>query len=87
MRAEPLIFAGRHLLPGWTVMDRLGEIIAPTLVIGGREDFIFPPDHQQALAGGIAGARLLLVDRAGHNAHSERPEVVLPAIRAFLESS
>jgi hypothetical protein len=25
-RPEALIFAGPHLLKGWTVMDRLGEI-------------------------------------------------------------
>lgn len=87
MRAEPLIFAGRRLLPEWSVMDRLGEIDAPTLVIAGRHDFIFPPEHQRHLAAGIPGARLVLVDRAGHNAHSERPDVVLPAIRSFLQGS
>jgi proline iminopeptidase len=36
LRPEALIFAGRHLLKGWTVMDRLGEITAPTLVMAGR---------------------------------------------------
>ena len=25
MRPEALIYAGRELLPGWSVMDRLGE--------------------------------------------------------------
>ena len=43
MRPEALIFAGRHLLTGWTVMDRLGEITVPTLVMAGRDDFVFPP--------------------------------------------
>jgi proline iminopeptidase len=42
VRPEAAIFAGRHLLKGWTVMDRLGEIIVPTLVIAGRQDFLFP---------------------------------------------
>jgi proline iminopeptidase len=42
MRPEALIFAGRHLLKGWTVMDRLGEITVPTLVMAGRDDFVFP---------------------------------------------
>ncbi len=84
MRGEPLIFAGRQLLPGWSAMDRLAAINAPTLVIAGIDDFIFPPRHQEALAAGIPAAQLLLVDRAGHNAHSERDDVVLPAVRAFL---
>ncbi len=34
-RPEALIFAGRELLNGWTVMDRLGEIKVPTLVMAG----------------------------------------------------
>ena len=50
MRPEALIFAGRHLLKGWTVMDRLGEITVPTLVMAGRDDFVFPPEHQLELA-------------------------------------
>ena len=84
LRPEALIFAGRHLLPGWTVMDRLAEITAPTLVIAGRDDFLFPPEHQVELAAGIPGARLTIIERAGHNAHAERPEAVMAAIRAFL---
>jgi pimeloyl-ACP methyl ester carboxylesterase len=81
---EALIFAGRHLLEGWSVMDRLGEIAGPTLVIAGRDDFLFPPEHQREMASAIPQARLLLVDRAGHNPHTEQPAVVMPALRDFL---
>lgn len=83
LRPEALIFGARYL-KGWTVMDRLGEIQAPTLVIAGREDFQFPPEHQEELAAGIPNARLVLIDRAGHNPHDERPAEVQRAIRAFL---
>ncbi len=86
MRPEALIFAGKHLLPGWTVMDRLGEIEAPTLVIAGCDDFIFPPEHQRELAAGLPSARLRLIDRAGHNAHTEQEHEVMAAVRAFLRS-
>jgi proline iminopeptidase len=48
--------AGRQLLKGWTVMDRLGEIKVPTLVLAGRDDFLFPPEHQAALAAGMPGS-------------------------------
>jgi proline iminopeptidase len=84
MRPEALIFAGRHLLNGWTVMDRLGEITVPTLVMAGRDDFLFPPEHQVELATGIPNARLEIVERAGHNAHSERPAEVMASVRAFI---
>ena len=84
LRPEALIFAFGQLLKGWTVMDRLGEIQVPTLVMAGQDDFQFPPEHQAALAAGIADARLEIIERAGHNAHTERPADVIQALRDFL---
>jgi pimeloyl-ACP methyl ester carboxylesterase len=84
MRPEALIFAGRHLLNGWTVMDRLGEITVPTLVMAGRDDFIFPPEHQRELAAAIPRARLQIIEHAGHNPHDEQPAEVLRAVRDFI---
>ncbi len=84
IRPEALIFAGRDLLKGWTVMDRLGEITVPTLVIAGRDDGVFPPDCQHELAAGLPDARLHLVDHAGHNPHAEQTAEVMAAIRHFI---
>jgi proline iminopeptidase len=86
LRPEALIFAGRHLAKGWTVMDRLGEIKAPTLVMAGRDDFVFPPEHQLELAARIPNARLRIIERAGHNPHSERPDEVMEAVRDFISA-
>jgi len=86
MRPEALIYAAPNLLKGWNVMDRLGEITAPTLVMAGRDDFVFPPEHQAELAAGIPNARLRIIDRAGHNPHLEQPAEVMEAVRAFLTS-
>jgi len=86
MRPEALIFAGRHLLKDWTVMNRLSEITVPTLVMAGRDDFVFPPEHQLELAAGIPNAHLQLIDRAGHNPHSEQPAEVMAAVRGFISA-
>jgi pimeloyl-ACP methyl ester carboxylesterase len=86
LRPEALIFAGRHLAKGWTVMDRLGEIKVPTLVMAGRDDFVFPPEHQLELAARIPNARLRIIERAGHNPHSERPDEVMEAVRDFISA-
>lgn len=85
MRARPeaLIFGGR-MMRGWSVMDRLGEIRVPTLVMAGRSDFLFPPECQALLAAGIPMARLHIVERAGHNPQSERPGETLATVAAFL---
>jgi proline iminopeptidase len=86
IRPEALIFAGRDLLKGWTVMGRLGEIRAPTLVMAGRDDGVFPPDCQRELAAGIPHARLHIVDGAGHSPHMEQTAEVMAAVRHFLAS-
>jgi pimeloyl-ACP methyl ester carboxylesterase len=46
--------------------DRLGEIRAPTVVVHGTDDTLFPPAHGRALATAIPGARLLALDGFGH---------------------
>ena len=84
IRPEALIYAGRELLNGWNVMDRLSEITVPTLVVAGRDDFLFPPEHQVAVATGLANGRLHIVERAGHNPHEERTAEVMAAVREFI---
>lgn len=84
LRPEALIFAANHYLKDWKVMDRLNEIKVPTLVMAGREDFIFPPEHQEELAAGIPNARLVLIDRAGHNPQDEQPAEVIRIVKSFL---
>lgn len=84
MRAEPLIFGYSHLLNGWTVMDRLCDIQTPTLVLAGRQDFLFPPEHQAILADRLPNAELILIERAGHNPQMEQTVEVIQAIRDFM---
>lgn len=84
LRPEAHIYNCRHLARGWTVMDRLGEIAAPVLVLAGRHDFLFPPEHQAILADRLANARLELIERAGHNPQIEETAEVIAAIRRFL---
>ena len=73
-------------MKGWTVMDRLGEIRVPTLVMAGRDDFVFPPEHQGQLADRIPNARLTIIERAGHNPHDERTAEVMEAVRSFISA-
>jgi proline-specific peptidase len=84
MRPEALIFGYSQLLKGWTVMNRLNEIKVPTLVLAGRYDFLFPTEHQVALAAGIPNARLEIIECAGHNPHMEQPAEVQRLIRDFM---
>ncbi len=68
------------------VMERLGEIRCPTLVIGGTADMLTPPKYSVYLRDNISGAELVLVDGAGHMAMLEKPEVVAKAVSEFITS-
>ncbi len=87
MRPEAQIFGFGQLLTGWTVMDRLSEIEVPTLVLAGRQDFQFPPEHQAILADRLPNAQLEIIERAGHNAPMERPAEVIEVVRRFLNTA
>jgi pimeloyl-ACP methyl ester carboxylesterase len=61
--------------------SQLGEIRAPTLVLHGTEDPLFPLAHGEALAAEIPGARLLPLDGVGHEAPPRATwDEVVPAI-------
>jgi pimeloyl-ACP methyl ester carboxylesterase len=65
--------------PPWR--ERLGRIAAPTLVIHGTDDPMFPLDHGRALADEIPGAELLVVEGMGHEYFPRWTwDVVVPAI-------
>jgi pimeloyl-ACP methyl ester carboxylesterase len=85
-RPEALIFGFSRLTKGWTIMDRLGEIKVPTLVMAGRDDFLFPPEHQAQLAAGIPEAQLRIIEGAGHNPHDERTAEVTEAVCDFISA-
>jgi proline iminopeptidase len=86
IRPETLIFGYSQLLDGWTVMDRLGEIEVPVLVLAGRHDFLFPPEHQAILADRLPNAQLELLDCSGHNPQLEQSSEVIEAVRRFITS-
>jgi pimeloyl-ACP methyl ester carboxylesterase len=65
----------------------LASITAPTLVIHGTADPMFPPRHGEALASEIPGATLLLLDGAGHGVDRADWGVIVPAIVQHTDAS
>jgi pimeloyl-ACP methyl ester carboxylesterase len=60
----------------------VAKVAVPTVVILGSRDLMTPLKGGKALAAAIAGARLTVLDDAGHMLMSERPNEVLAALRA-----
>jgi pimeloyl-ACP methyl ester carboxylesterase len=63
-----------ELSPAPSRVDALATIRAPTLVIHGTEDPLFPFDHAEAMAGAMSGATLVPWRGVGH----EQPPPLVP---------
>jgi 4,5:9,10-diseco-3-hydroxy-5,9,17-trioxoandrosta-1(10),2-diene-4-oate hydrolase len=66
------------------LLEKLGSIAAPTLIIWGKQDRIIPVAHAQVAVNKILGARLQIIDRCGHMAQLEHPEKFNKLVLDFL---
>jgi proline iminopeptidase len=82
-RLEPEPLRALNATP-FDLRPELRRVEAETLVITGRDDFVCGPAAAADLAAGIPGARLVLLDGAGHFAFLERPDAFRAAVEAFL---
>ena len=62
----------------------LRQIAVPTLVLVGREDALTPPATAENLTAGIPGAKMFVIEKAGHLSNLEQPEGFNQAVRTFL---
>lgn len=67
------------------VMDRLGEISVPTLVICGTEDQLTSLKYSRFLTESIPDARMVAFEGAGHMVMIEQPGEVAQAVKEFMD--
>ena len=70
---------------GWSVRDRLGEIQAPTLVLGADGDY-FPTPEKEAYAALIPHAVLTVIKDSRHALPAEKPAEFNRVVLDFLIS-
>lgn len=71
-------------LSAFDALARLGDIKAPTLVIAGERDGLFPPTRAQELAFAIPAAQLALIEGAGHLANLDSTDQFNSTLLSFL---
>ena len=76
---------GKSLYVSPRLEDLFGQIHAPTVVIWGRDDWLFPSALAGAFASQIAGARAELIPDAGHFPQIDQPAATLSAIAKALD--
>jgi len=73
-------------LVGWSSYDRLPQIRMPTLVIHGDRDVLIPVGNAHVLAARIPGARLHIVEGAGHGYPAQDPVGVHQMVTDFFRT-
>jgi 3-oxoadipate enol-lactonase len=73
-------------MQGFDSFERLPSLGVPTLILHGTEDRTVHPDNARVLADRIPGARLVLLEGAGHVYHAEQPEAADAAVLEFVRS-
>jgi 3-oxoadipate enol-lactonase len=69
------------------ILGKIDQIRIPTLVICGAEDKATELVHSQRIAERIAGAKLVVIQGAGHLSALERPDAVNEALVPFVREN
>lgn len=72
-------------LASFDVRDRLPEIAAPVLAVGGAWDVPTPPGKLEEIARGVQTGQLVVLDDVAHLAPAERPAIVAELLIQHLD--
>jgi 3-oxoadipate enol-lactonase len=75
--------AAMRALVGWSVLDRVGAIRCPTLVISGDRDYT-PPAAKEGYTALIPNARLVVIEDSGHATPIDQAEAFNACVLDFL---
>ena len=82
--AELMSYLWRNVMPSYDVSSRLGEITVPTLVLGGRHDWVTPYQQSEIIAAAIPGSELVIFEESGHLPFVEEQDRFMAVVRQFL---
>ncbi len=76
---------GFEVLSGWSSVDRLASITAPTLVVAGRHDVVTSWPQAARIASRVPGAELVIFDSSGHMPWIDEPDRFKAVVDDWLE--
>jgi len=77
-------FAPGGFLRQFDLRPELARITAPTLVLGGRHDWICPPEFQEEIHRLIPGSDLRIFEESSHSIRGDEPQALFDAIAGFV---
>lgn len=85
MNHRDAYLAALQAIVGWSVLNRIGDIRCPVLVISGDRDYT-PLDAKREYTARIPDAQFILVEDSGHATPIDQPERFNNAVQGFLET-
>ncbi len=82
--AEGFVRQQKAIMSRAAARPLLAAIRCPALVLVGEGDELTPPELSKEIAGGISGAKLVVVPDCGHLSTLEKPEAVNAALTEWL---
>ncbi len=76
---------GFVVLDGWSAVDRLSTIDAPTLVLVGRHDVFTSWPQSKRIASRIPGAEMVVFENSGHMPWLDEPEQFFATLAGWLD--
>ncbi|MCC6313301.1 MAG: alpha/beta fold hydrolase [Thermomicrobiales bacterium] len=74
----------REYIPSYDVRPRLAEIDAPTLILGGRHDWVTPVGQSELMAASIPDNEFVVFEESGHLPFVEEQERFLDVVNRFM---
>lgn len=68
----------------YDITDQLSRISVPSLIIGGRQDWICPPEFSELIASKIPDADLRIFEESGHSVTGDEHQAFIDVVRGFL---
>ena len=71
-------------LRGYDANAHIAKITAPTLVLGGETDFLYPQEEFETAYANLQNKRFQVIPQTAHSLHWDRPEATVDALNNFF---
>ncbi|MDA4131321.1 MAG: alpha/beta hydrolase [Thaumarchaeota archaeon] len=80
-------FAMQEQMNGWNIVNRLGKIDVPALIVHGDEDWIVPLEYAELLRRGIPKSTLEIFEGCSHSPQIEMKDKFVALVYEFLANN
>jgi proline iminopeptidase len=77
-------FAPGGFLQHYDLRPELSRIVAPTLILAGRHDWICPPEFSEEIHRLVPGSDLRIFEESSHSIRADEPRKMIDAIAGFV---